>query len=60
MFSYSNGYWEVYRRFRGGIFGLGGRFEGGGGVTWEDLSTEKLVTGEKTFNEGGVGFSSII
>ena len=31
----------------------------GGGVTWEDLSMEKLLMGEETFNEGGAGFSSI-
>ena len=23
MFTYSNGYWEVYRRFQGAFFGLG-------------------------------------
>ena len=28
-FSNSNGYWEVYRRFQGDSFGLGGRVEGG-------------------------------
>ena len=60
MFSYSNGYWEVYGRFQGDFFGLGGRVEVGGGGTWEDLSMEKLLMGEETFNEGGAGFSSII
>ena len=59
MFTYSNGYWEVYRRFQGDFFGLGGRVEGGG-VTWEDISMEKLLMGEENFNEGGAGFSSII
>ena len=38
---------------------FGGRFEGGG-VTWEDISMEKLIMGEENFNEGGAGFSSII
>ena len=28
MFTYSNGYWEVYRRFQGDFFGWG-RVEGG-------------------------------
>ena len=37
-----------------------GELRGGGGVTWEDLSTEKFLMGEETFNEGGAGFSSII
>ena len=60
MFTYSNGYWEVYGRFQGYFFGLGGRVEVGGGVTWEDLSMEKLLMGEETFNEGGAVFFSII
>ena len=57
MFTYSNGYWEVYRRFQF-FFGLGGRVGGGG--TWEDISMEELLIGEENFNEGGAGFSSII
>ena len=32
----------------------------GGGVTWEDISMEKLLMGEEYFNEGGAGISSII
>ena len=47
--------------FRGIFFCLGGRVEvGGGGVTREDLSMEKLLIGEETFNEGGAGFFCII
>ena len=43
--------------FMGFFFGLGGRVEvGGGGVTWEDFSMEKLLMGKETFNEGGAGF----
>ena len=53
MFTYSNGYCEVYRRFEGDFFFLGG------GVTWEDLSMEELLMGEETFNRGDAGFSSI-
>ena len=30
MFTYSNGYWEVYRRFQGDFFGLGGDLRGEG------------------------------
>ena len=30
------------------------------GVTWEDISMEKLLMGEENFNEGGAEFSSII
>ena len=29
-FTYSTGYWEVYRRFQGDFFGLGVGFRGGG------------------------------
>ena len=32
VFTYSNGYWEVYRRFQGDFFGLGGELRGGGYV----------------------------
>ena len=41
------------------FFGLGGKVEVEGG-TWEDLSMEKLLIGEETFNEEGAGFFSII
>ena len=58
MFTYSNGYWEVYRRVQGDFFGLGGGFRGG--AMWEDLSSDKYVIGEEKFNEGGAGFSCII
>ena len=57
VFTYSSGYWEVYRRFQGDVFGLGGRIEGG---TWEDISMKKLLMGGYNFNEGGAGYSSII
>ena len=57
MFIYSNGSLEVYRRFQGDFFALGG-FEGV--VTREDLSMEEFVMGEDNFNEGGAGFSRII
>ena len=29
-------------------------------VTWEDLPMEEFVTGEKNFNERGLGFASTI
>ena len=58
MFTYINGYWEVYRRFQGNFSGLGGTVEGMG--TWEDISAEELLMGEENFNEGDAGFSSII
>ena len=60
VFTYDNGYWEVYGGFHGDFFGLGGRVEVGGGVTWEDPSMEKLLNWEETFNEGGAGYFSII
>ena len=46
VFTYNNGYWEVYRRFQGDFFlvlGLGFRE----GAMWEDLSLEKYAMGEK-------------
>ena len=42
------------------FFGVGGIVEVGGGVTWEDVSMEKLLMGEETFNEGAQDFFSII
>ena len=57
MFTYSNGYWEVYRRFQGDFFGWGGGLRGGG--YGEDLSMEEFVMGEENFHEGGAGFFSI-
>ena len=44
-FTYSNGYWEVYRRFQGDSFGLGGGLRGGELAMWEDLSLEEYVVG---------------
>ena len=45
VFTYNNGYWEVYRRFQGDFFGFGvGLREG---AMWEDLSLEKYTMGEK-------------
>ena len=58
MFTYSNGYWEVYRRFQGDLFGLG-RGELRGGVTREDLSMEEFLMGEETFNGGGEDFLAL-
>ena len=52
MFTYSNGYWEVYRRFQGDFFGLGVGFKGGGYIGGSFM-------GEEKFNEKGAGFSSI-
>jgi len=51
VFTYSNGYWEVYRRFQGDFILFGGGAE--------DLSLEESVMGEEKFNEKGAGFSSI-
>ena len=55
LFTYTNGYWEVYRRFQWDFFGLRGV-----GGTWKDLSMEEFVMGEENFNEGGAGLSNII
>ena len=56
VFTYSNGYWEVYRRFQGDFL-VGGGVEGTGlcGVSfpWRNLSKGKK------FYEGGAGLFSI-
>ena len=57
MFTYSNGYWELYRRLQGDLFVSGGDLRG---ISWEDISMEKLIMGEDNFNEGGGRISSII
>ena len=51
VFTYNNGYWEVYRRFQGDFLVLGVGL--GEGAVWEDLSLEKYVMGEEKFNEKG-------
>ena len=58
MFTHSNGYWEVCRRFQGNFFDWKGGLRGG--VTWEDDSMEEFVMGEDNFYEGGAGYSSTI
>ena len=58
VFTYNNGYWEVYRRFQGDFFWFWARVEGRG-LCGEDLSLEKYVMGEQKFNEKGAGFSKI-
>ena len=57
VFTYSNGYLEVYRRFSGGLFWFGG-FRGGGYV--EGSFFGELCHGAEKFNEGGAVFSRII
>ena len=58
MFTYSKGYWEVYKHFQGDFFGFGERVERA--VAWEDISKEKFLMGEENFNDWGALFSSII
>ena len=56
MFTCSNGYWEVYRRFQF-FFGFGVGLRGGGYVGGSFLV--EICHGEEKFNEKGAGFSSI-
>ena len=58
VLTYSNGYWEVYRRFREDIFGWGRGWEEGDILG--ELSFEEFVMGEENFHEGSAGFTSII
>ena len=48
LFTYSNDYWELYRRYQGGIFGLegGGFREGkcGGNFPWRNFSWGKRIS----------------
>ena len=57
-FTYSNGYWEVYRRYQGDFFGLGVGFRGGGymggSFPWRNISWGKRNSMKK-----GAGLSSI-
>ena len=58
-FAYSNGYWEVYRRFQGYFFGWKEGLRRGGYVG-ETFHGGIFVMGEEDFHEGGAAFSSII
>ena len=57
MFTYSNGYWEVYRRYQGDFFGLGVGFRRGGYMGGSFLG--EIFHGEEKFNQKGAGLSSI-
>ena len=62
VFTYSNGYFEVYRRFQGDFILFRG-WGWGEGAMLEDLSLEESVMGEEKFKEKfkekGAWFSSI-
>ena len=58
VFTYNNGYWEVWSRFQGIFFWFWG-WVWGEGAMWEDLSLEKYIMGEQKLNEKGAGFSKI-
>ena len=58
MLTYTNGYWEVYRRFQEDCFGWGRGWEEGGMLG--ELSIEEFVKGEENLHEGSAGFTSII
>ena len=57
MLTYSNGYWEVYRRFQEDFL-VGGRGREEGNMLGE-FSIEEFVMGEENFHEGSAGFTSI-
>ena len=52
MFTYSNGYWEVYGHFQGDFLVDGRVMQG-------ELSIEEFVMGGENFHEGGAGLFSI-
>ena len=51
MLTYSNGYWEVYRRFQEDFFGLGEGLRRGGYTFLREF-----VMGEENFHEGRAGY----
>ena len=59
VFTYNNGYWEVYSRFQWDFFGLRVGLRGGGDVE-RILPWRNMSWGKRKFNEKGAGFSSII
>ena len=58
MFTYSNGYSEVYRRFQGDFFGLEGELRGGGLrgriFPWRNFSWGKRIS-----MKGAQGFTAL-
>ena len=57
---YSNGYWEVYKRFQGDFLVEREEAIEKREVFWESFSVDKFVMGEENFHERSAGFSSII
>ena len=57
VFTYNNGYWEVYRRFQGDFFGFGGRVEGRGLCgrifPWRNMSWGKKNSMKRAQDESG-------
>ena len=58
MFTYSIGYWEVYRRFEEDFFGWKEGLIGRSYVRGTFI--DEFVMGDKNFHVGNAGFSSII
>ena len=59
VLTYSNGYWEAYRRFQGDFLVAGGGLLREGGYVGRTFHGV-IFMGEKNFHEGSAGFSSII
>ena len=59
VFTYSNGYWEVYRRFQGDFFGLGGELKGGGGLRGRIFQWRNFVLGKRLSMEGPQDFLAL-
>ena len=58
VFTYSNGYWEMYRRFQGDFLGLGVGLREGGYVGGSFLGG--ICHGEKIFNEKAQDFLALL
>ena len=59
MFTCTNGYWEVYRRFQGIFLVWGGGEVEGDGVAWEDLSMEEFAMGKRISMKGAQNFLAL-
>ena len=57
MLTYSNGYWEVYRRFQGDFLVGGGVDKRG--ICWGVLSIEEFVMEKKIFMKGAQDFLAL-
>ena len=59
VLTYSNGYWEVYRRFQGDFILFGGGAEGSG-LCWRILPWRNLSWGKKNSMKSAQDFLALL